>query len=89
MGFYVWSMVCYVVLLDFAYCKSYLGVVRLFHLLIKGNQVLFIYNLVKNWAVQTCVHFMKILIVYTLKSHLLNLKAQNHNMYVFCRPLNV
>ena len=36
-----------------------------------------IYNLVKNksvvWAAQTCVHFMKILTVYTLNSHLLPL----------------
>ena len=48
-----------------------------------------IYNLVKNyqivWAAQTCVHFMKILMVYTLNSHLLTIKAHNHKMYVFCR----
>ena len=35
----------------------------------------FIYNLVKSklafWAAQTCVHFMKILTVYALNSHLL------------------
>ena len=37
---------------------------------------------------QTCVHFMKILTVYTLHSHLLTLKAHNHKMYVFGRPLN-
>ena len=46
-----------------------------------------IYNLVKNqkvaWAAQTCVHFMKILTVYTLNSHLLTLKAHNPKMYVF------
>ena len=35
-----------------------------------------------------CVHFKKILTVYTLNSHLLTLKAHNHKMYVFCRPLN-
>ena len=50
-----------------------------------------IYNLVKNklvvWAAQTCVHFMKILTVYTLNSHSLTLKAHNHKMYFFCRPL--
>ena len=28
-----------------------------------------IYYLVKNWASKTCVHFMKILTVYTRKSH--------------------
>ena len=35
------------------------------------------------------MHFMKILTVYTLNSHLhvLTLKAPNHKMYVFCRPL--
>ena len=47
----------------------------------------FIYNLVKSksafWATQTCVHFMKILIVYTLNSQLLTLKAHNHKMYDF------
>ena len=46
-----------------------------------------IYYLVKTllivWAAQTCVHFMKILNVYTLNSHLLILKAHNHKMYVF------
>ena len=46
----------------------------------------FIYNLVKSlstfWAAQTCVHFMKILTVYTLNSHFLTLKAHNHKMYV-------
>ena len=30
---------------------------------------------------------MKILIVYTLNSLLLTLKAHNHKMYVFCRPI--
>ena len=49
----------------------------------------FIYNLVKNkyvvWAAQTCVHFMQILTVNTLNSHLLILKAHNHKMYVYCR----
>ena len=45
------------------------------------------YNLVKNnelvvWATQTWVHFMKILTVYTLNSHLLTLKAHNHKKYV-------
>ena len=47
----------------------------------------FIYNLVKSqsafWAAQTCVHFMKILTVYTLNSHFLTLTALNHKMYVF------
>ena len=38
----------------------------------------FIYNLVK-----TCVHFMKIITVYTLNSYLLTLKAHNYKMYVF------
>ena len=33
------------------------------------------------------MHFMKILTVYTLNSHLLTLKGHNHKMYVFCRPL--
>ena len=51
-----------------------------------------IYNLVKNkyvvWAAQTCVHFMKILTVYTLNSLLLTLKAHNHKMY-FYRPLKI
>ena len=41
----------------------------------------FIYNLVKSesalCAAQTCVHFMKILTVYTLNAHLLTLKAHN------------
>ena len=50
-----------------------------------------IYNLVKNkyvvWAAQTCVHFMRILTVYTLNAHLLTLKVHNYKMYVFCRPL--
>ena len=45
------------------------------------------YNLVKNkssfWAAPTCVHFMKILTVYTLNSHFLTLTAHNHKMYVF------
>ena len=43
-------------------------------------------NLVKNnkvvWAAQRCVHFMKILTVYTLNSHLLTLKAHIHK-YIF------
>ena len=43
--------------------------------------------LISFWAAQTCVHFMKILTVYTLNSHLLTLKAHTHKMYVFCRPL--
>ena len=42
----------------------------------------FIYNLVKS-NLLTCVHFMKILAVYTLNSHLLTLKAHNHKKYVF------
>ena len=50
----------------------------------------FIYNLVKInklcWP-QTCVHFTKILTLYTLNSHLLTLKAHNHKMYAFRRPL--
>ena len=29
------------------------------------------------------VHFMKILTVYTLNSHLLTLKVHNHKIYVF------
>ena len=34
------------------------------------------------------MHFMKILTVYTLNSHLLTLKGHNHKkLYVFCRPL--
>ena len=32
---------------------------------------------------KTCVHFMKILTVYTQNSHLLTLKAHNHKLYVF------
>ena len=51
----------------------------------------FIFNLVKSysafWATQSCVHFMTILTVYTLNSHLLTLKAHNDKMYVFCHPL--
>ena len=47
----------------------------------------FINNFVKSesafWAAQTCMHFMKILTVYTLNLHLLTLKAHNHKMYVF------
>ena len=46
----------------------------------------FIYNLVKSksafWVAQTCVHFMKILIVYTLNSHFLTFTAHNQRMYV-------
>ena len=46
-----------------------------------------IYNLIRVnklfWAVQTCVHFMKILTVYTLNSHLFTLKAHNHKIYIF------
>ena len=34
------------------------------------------------------MHFMKILTVYTLNSHLLTLKVHNHKIYVFGRPLN-
>ena len=54
------------VLIDFSLTVKaafliYLGVVRLVHLLNKGNKAL--YNLVKNklfvWAAQTCVHSMK------------------------------
>ena len=47
-----------------------------------------IYNLVNNLfepskREQTCVHFMKILTVYTLNSHLFKtLKAHNHKMHV-------
>ena len=36
----------------------------------------------------TCGHFMRILTVYTLNSHLLTLKAHNHKMYGFYCPLN-
>ena len=47
----------------------------------------YINNLVKSlssfWATKTCVHFMKILTVHTLNSHLLTLKAHAHKMYVF------
>ena len=50
----------------------------------KGNQDV-IYNLVKNKmiAAQTCVHFMKILKVCTLNSHIhvLTLKAHIHKMH--------
>ena len=54
----------------------------------------YIYNLVVSlkevvWAAQTCVHFMKILTVYTLNSHLLTLIAHNHKMYVFIVHLNI
>ena len=39
----------------------------------------FIYNLVESysafWATQACRHFIKILTIYTLNSHLLTLKA--------------
>ena len=49
-----------------------MGVVRLFHLHRKGNHVLFIKQ--AFWAAQTCVHFMKVLTVYTLTSHVLTLK---------------
>ena len=46
-----------------------------------------IYNLVKNkeavWAAQTCMHFMKILTVHTLNSHLLTFKAHNHKNVCF------
>ena len=42
----------------------------------------FIYNLVKSKAAQMCMHFIYILTVYTLNSHLLTLKAHNHKMYV-------
>ena len=31
----------------------------------------------------TCVHFMKILTVCTLNSHLLTLKAHKYKMYIF------
>ena len=51
----------------------------------------FIYNLVMSesvfWATQASVHFMKILTVSTLNSHLLTLKAHNNKRYVFCQPL--
>ena len=49
------------------------------------------YNLVKNkevvWTAQTCGHFMKILTVYTLNSHLLTLKAHDHKCIFLCCPL--
>ena len=45
----------------------------------KEGKSRFIYNLV----LQTYVHFMKILTVYTLNSHCLTLTAHNHKMYVF------
>ena len=52
-----------------------------------------IFNLVKNnkavWAVQACMHFMKILTVYTLNSHLLTLNAHTHKMYVFVVYKNI
>ena len=71
----------------FAYCKgdNYLGVVWLFHLLSKGNRVLFLSwkRVDKLFEPQMCMHFMKILTVYWLNSHLLTLKAHNHKMYVF------
>ena len=46
----------------------------------------FTYNLVESYKLfwpQTCVHFMKILTVYTRNSYLVTLKAHNHKMYVF------
>ena len=53
----------------------------------KEGKSRFIYNLVKSWSAfwdtQASVHFMKILTVYTLNSHLLTLKAHNHKMHVF------
>ena len=46
-----------------------------------------IYKLVKYkkvvWAAQMCVHFMRILTVYTQSSQLLILKAHNLKMYFF------
>ena len=46
----------------------------------------FIYNLVKSfWAAQTLVHFMKVLTLCTLTSHVLTFKANitKSSMYVF------
>ena len=58
--------------------------VRLFHLLKKGNQLLFIgEELISCLAAQACVHFMKIITVYTLNSHLLTLIAHNHKSRMF------
>ena len=52
----------------------------------KEGKSCFIYNLVKElisfWAAQTCVHFMKILTVYTLNSQFLTLTAHSHK-YMF------
>ena len=48
-----------------------------------GSFYILVKNLCVVWAAKTCVHFMKILTIYTLNSHLLILKAHNHNMY-FC-----
>ena len=47
----------------------------------------FIYNLKE--LISLCLHFMKILTVYTLNSHFLTLTAHNHKMYVFVVHLNV
>ena len=49
--------------------------------------ILIDFSLTVKAAARMCVQFMKNLTVYTLNSHLLTLKAHNHNMYVFCRPL--
>ena len=53
----------------------------------KEGKAGFIYKLVKSLsaflASQTCVHFMKILTVYTLNSHFLTLTAHNHKLYDF------
>ena len=42
-----------------------------------------IQNKYVDWAAQACVHFVQILTVYTLNSHLITLKVHNHKMYVF------
>ena len=49
--------------------------VRLFHLINRGNQVLYIIGRELISCIITCVNFITIMIVYTLNSHLLTLKA--------------
>ena len=79
----------------FAYCKGgkFIILIRAWFGFssAKEGKSGFICNLVNSlkafWAAQISVHFMKILTVYTLNSHLLTLKAHDHKMYVFCRPL--
>ena len=56
----------------------------------KEGQSGFIYSFGKeliSFLGRANVHFMEILTVYTLNSHLLTLKAHNHKIHVFCSPL--